>query len=242
MATLSASRRNSANSNPSTPRPSISGNSIPRMSSLNEEESALSANETNTCVNTNGLDKTESDLTQNEKIDCHVESIITKIDERIDIKKIEEDKNNESSLKYAKDNKNENMKTIRTRACSERSDSGISDCSSHITSSSCTSTPLLGKKFRINEEAEYNTTDDNKFNSTSTLILNNNRFSEECTDTDNKINLFHGNKSNNLNIIQEDRKSKPKKDEISDDKHNGLSLKLSNKIETFNGNTPVKCK
>lgn len=48
-------------------------------------------------------------------------------------------------------------KEVRTRACSERSDSGISDCSTytHLTSSSCNSTPLLGKKFPINEEGEY---------------------------------------------------------------------------------------
>lgn len=47
-------------------------------------------------------------------------------------------------------------KEVRTRACSERSDSGISDCSTHthVTSSSCNSTPLLGKKFPINEEGE----------------------------------------------------------------------------------------
>lgn len=39
------------------------------------------------------------------------------------------------------------------KSCSERSDSGISDCSV-LAACSCSSTPLLGKKFQINEEAE----------------------------------------------------------------------------------------
>lgn len=49
-------------------------------------------------------------------------------------------------------------KLYRTRSCSERSDSGISDCSNHALTSgscSCSSTPLLGKRFSINEEPEY---------------------------------------------------------------------------------------
>lgn len=52
----------------------------------------------------------------------------------------------------------EKKKLYRTRSCSERSDSGISDCSNHALTSgscSCTSTPLLGKRFSINEEPEY---------------------------------------------------------------------------------------
>lgn len=53
----------------------------------------------------------------------------------------------------------EKKKVYRTRSCSERSDSGISDCSNHASltsgSCSCTSTPLLGKRFSINEEPEY---------------------------------------------------------------------------------------
>lgn len=61
-------------------------------------------------------------------------------------------------------------KEVRTRACSERSDSGISDCSAHthVTSSSCNSTPLLGKKFSINEETEPCVS----FVSSATLHLN----------------------------------------------------------------------
>lgn len=54
--------------------------------------------------------------------------------------------------------KSEKKKLHRTRSCSERSDSGISDCSNHAVNSgscSCTSTPLLGKRYSISEEPEY---------------------------------------------------------------------------------------
>lgn len=66
-------------------------------------------------------------------------------------------------LKYAQEKHPESAekkKNYRTRSCSERSDSGISDCSNNPNpaasgSCSCSSTPLLGKKFSINEEPEY---------------------------------------------------------------------------------------
>lgn len=44
-------------------------------------------------------------------------------------------------------------KIARSRLCSERSDSGFSDCSIH-NSSPCSCTPLLSKKSRIKEESE----------------------------------------------------------------------------------------
>ncbi|RZC34745.1 nuclear anchorage protein 1-like, partial [Asbolus verrucosus] len=66
MATLSASRRNSANSSPTTPRPSITGNSVPRMSSLNEEntdsDNNASENETKSL--------TTEEILSNDKINC----------------------------------------------------------------------------------------------------------------------------------------------------------------------------
>lgn len=231
MATLSASRRNSSNSNPSTPRPSLSGNSVPKMSSLNEEASATAANDTNgTCEITNGFAKIDLDVTSDEKTDA-------------DIAKGEEsatDQIEETSREYLPKNMqklhNGNAKSVRARACSERSDSGISDCSSHITSSSCTSTPLLGKKFCINEEVEDNN-NDKRFSSSATLVLSNrlNKNNERnCS-----ISPFDSCNNDDKKIIQEDKKSLSNGDD--ENKHSGLSLKLSNKIETFNGSTPVKC-
>lgn len=222
MATLSASRRNSSNSNPSTPRQSLSGNSVPKMSSLNEEESAMATDDTNgTCEITNGFVKIDLDT----NIAKEEESIIDQTEETP----------RELLPKNMQKTSNGNAKTVRTRACSERSDSGISDCSSHITSSSCTSTPLLGKKFCINEEVEYNS-DDKKFSSSVTLMLSNRL---------NKNNEKNGSVSpyvpckNDMKVVQEDKK--PPSSEDEENKHAALSLKLSNKIETFNGSTPVKC-
>lgn len=66
--------------------------------------------------------------------------------------------NNNNEIDFAKNGDVEKKKLYRTRSCSERSDSGISDCSNHALTSgscSCTSTPLLGKRFSINEEPEY---------------------------------------------------------------------------------------
>lgn len=72
---------------------------------------------------------------------------------------LEEESNNNSETDFVKISETtEKKKVYRTRSCSERSDSGISDCSNHALTSgscSCTSTPLLGKRFSINEEPEY---------------------------------------------------------------------------------------
>lgn len=237
MATLSASRRNSANSNPTTPRQSLSGTgglltSVPRMTSVTEQENVALLNcDINSNSKNLNYNNTQTTLPENdEKTDNYV------------------------PLKILKDIKNENSKAYRSRACSERSDSGISDCSSHLTSSSCTSTPLLGKKFRISEETE------NGHESTNiTLILNSrNSISQERrqshdSETDK---VSEEDKSVEGDHIDEtdknDRKDKfisvlnvdglrisPEK---SVDGKPPLSLKISDKLGTFNGNKPTKCK
>lgn len=63
---------------------------------------------------------------------------------------------NEEKTDIETNRKDENCKRlIRNRACSERSDSGISDCSSHLTiNNSTASIPLLNAKYLINEEVE----------------------------------------------------------------------------------------
>lgn len=138
MATLSASRRNSAGtaaSAPSSPRPSIASNAnaaCNRMSSVNEED----AEDTATSRRENF----------NNEINAHQRTYTGSVSGKI--------------LKEICDLGETKKKLYRTRSCSERSDSGISDCSNHATTASssggsCTSTPLLGKKFCINEEPEY---------------------------------------------------------------------------------------
>lgn len=137
MATLSASRRNSASGSTSnSPRPSISGNLVPKMSSLNEEEPS----------NTN-QDSVTIDNNSFEHVECDSNNI--KTNENINSLKPEE-----VEVEEVKD-----PKATRNRICSERSDSGISDCSIHqINSNNCTcnNTPLLSKKLIIDEEPEQN--------------------------------------------------------------------------------------
>lgn len=125
MTKMSDSRRNSANSsNPATPRPSISGTLVPRMGSLEEEKLITKIQ---TSLITGSFD-------ENDEVSSDHKDVLTQLPKETGRSK----------------------KEVRTRACSERSDSGISDCSTHthVTSSSCNSTPLLGKKFPINEEGE----------------------------------------------------------------------------------------
>ncbi|VEN54177.1 unnamed protein product [Callosobruchus maculatus] len=207
MATLSASRRSSTNSctnsTPTTPRPSLSGASIPRMSSLCEEEKhragiqldleeeldddtftplkAVKEQPSSKAVRTRALDEDKLDLEDDrdhletsdtykplkaikdqpssqavhgtrafEAEEKHTSTLLDLEDDRDDL----ETSDTYMPLKAIKEQPS--AKAVRTRAFSERSDSGISDCSSHLTaSSSCTSTPLLGKKFCINEDVEY---------------------------------------------------------------------------------------
>lgn len=226
MATLSASRRNSANSNPNTPRQSLSGvatlASIPRMSSLTEQENMVTA--LDDCDNHKNFATKE---TISKEDDCC------------------------APLKVLKEIKNENNKAYRSRACSERSDSGISDCSSHLTSSSCTSTPLLGKKFRINEETESLDKSDSL-----TLILNSRNKIELTQSCDNdKISEEDNSSDSGKGIDDErDRIKTNGKDKIkvvvdsetkfemekAVDKKPPLNLKVADKIGTFNGNKNSK--
>ncbi|KRT83908.1 protein kinase, partial [Oryctes borbonicus] len=144
MATLSASRRNSSSSlSSNSPRPSISGNNQSRMSSLNEEESV-----TNNSIQTIAVIE---EKTSNEG------EVVQTIEENNN--KINADSKNTIENKLPDvikgvDKEMREKKTVRSRVCSERSDSGISDCSIHNQSCSCSSTPLLRKKFQINEEPE----------------------------------------------------------------------------------------
>lgn len=116
MATLSASRRNSASStnNNITARP-LTDCFTSKMSSLNEEE-AKGAEMISQKLN--GINEEKTDL-----------KLTNRVDEN-------------------------GRRLIRNRACSERSDSGISDCSSHLTANSVASTPLLNTKYLINEVVE----------------------------------------------------------------------------------------
>ncbi|GJQ79662.1 hypothetical protein Trydic_g8731 [Trypoxylus dichotomus] len=129
MVTLSSNKPKSPSGlSSNSPRPSISGNSHSRMSSLNEEELGTTNNHQTTLSAEKNSKETET------------------------LRTVEENNNINGDSKSNLENK---LPNVRSRVCSERSDSGISDCSTHNQSScSCTSTPLLRKKFRINEEPE----------------------------------------------------------------------------------------
>lgn len=238
MATLSASRRNSSNSNPTTPRQSLSGTgglltSVPRMSSLTEQENVALLN---------------CDINSNNK-NLHYNNTQTTLPET------DETTDNYVPLKILKDIKNENSKAYRSRACSERSDSGISDCSSHLTSSSCTSTPLLGKKFRISEETENGNESTN-----ITLILNSrNSISQERrhshdSETDKASEEDKSVEGDKVVTDETDKNGEDKfvsvlnidglrlSPDKSVDGKPPLSLKISDKLGTFNSNKPTKCK
>lgn len=226
MATLSASRRNSSNSNPNTPRQSLSGTvtvtSMPRMSSLTEQDKLAIVNCDNMNSNNRNLKTDENVLPDSDQItDSYV------------------------PIKVLQDIKNENAKAYRTRACSERSDSGISDCSSHLTSSSCTSTPLLGKKFRINEEETENCENSNNLtlvlNSRNTLSLE--RRQSHDSDADKIIEEDETDKmceqAKITNILSMDNRLSPDKNLEGKPP---LNVKISEKIGTFNGSKPTKSK
>lgn len=146
MATLSASRRNSggSNSKPGGQRISTADHTMCKMSSLNEEHSCDT--ELPDSLQNNKLDNSEcaSKLVANSVV----------ITNKILHTATESKEDNQKSVLC----ENNNQKQLyRTRSCSERSDSGISDCSNHALTSgscSCTSTPLLSKRFSINEEPE----------------------------------------------------------------------------------------
>jgi hypothetical protein len=199
MATLSASRRNSANSTPSTPRPSITGNSVPRMSSLNEEE----ANS-----NINILENVIKSLPEEILTDDKISPVMKENGDHFD------------------------KKIIRRRACSERSDSGISDCSSHLTtSSSCTSTPLLGKKFPINEEPELQ----KKASEVDTAF----QFISSSSITLSSTAL--GPIKASEEVIEEVNDETNSSDLSTEDKKLNNVLKLESKIDTLTKRATAKC-
>lgn len=77
------------------------------------------------------------------------------------------------------------------KTCSERSDSGFSDCSVQATCS-CSSTPLLGKKFQINEEVETiakttNLVSDDELDSSAQVFLKSS--STVASDTNSKSSV-----------------------------------------------------
>lgn len=174
MATLSASRRNSANSAPSTPRPSLSG----KMSSLCEENADENEDEVSPIDNVSSA--SVDDLPEND-----------------------EGKNGLPIDEYC-DSLGRNA--VQTRTCSNRSDSGVSDCSSHLTSSSCNSTPLLKKKLLISDTSHLIKdfdidTSPPKFVSNTSIILSN-------SPAANKSNSFQSisNEKNNVYISTEENK------------------------------------
>lgn len=125
MATLSATRRNSStNSTSNSPRSSLSGTLTTRMSSLNEED-------TTNPTNPLSVDQPEYSTYVDTSDLCDTNT---------------NNDNESSSLSISK--------KIRNRAFSERSDSGISDCSVQQTNSN-NCTPLLSKKLTITEEPEF---------------------------------------------------------------------------------------
>ncbi|KAK9886789.1 hypothetical protein WA026_018441 [Henosepilachna vigintioctopunctata] len=264
MATLSASRRNSANnSTPTTPRQSLTGNNVnsmvmSRMSSLNEENmfnDEINSFHSLTIADTveevdqyeeetdniiaeveitnpseeetipeglsgDGVEILENDITidlPNDEMGYQVmkgEERETREDPEATNEIVETVTPYEYERKLI--NQHDSSKSVKMRSCTERSDSGIS-CSSHLTSSSCTSTPLLGKKFSINEEPEYRGStlaDSNEslnFNSSKLLTLSSKFESRENLTNKQKDfyssddNLRHAVRCKNVNVKLEDK-------------------------------------
>lgn len=211
MATLSASRRNSANSTPNTPRPSLTGGTVnspimSRISGLNVENNSLVENhfhsltledtvpEVDQSEEENSSNQSEEDRRDEEEEEINVKAdevdeiqgnslenmttIDTNGNYEIKEKKIKNESDSDETQQveevYKDRSSKQSPKSVKGRSCTERSDSGIS-CSSHLTTSSCTSTPLLGKKFSIIEEPElrrHNLADSNEsLNYTSSKLL-----------------------------------------------------------------------
>lgn len=165
MATLSASRRNSGGTNSTStpsPRPSLSGNNISRMSSLNEEDTIPEYIQENASV---CLTDMNSDAAKTEP--PAINKVLTSVvDNRTECENI---------VPLVDVNDVEFEKSSRMRVCSERSDSGISDCSVVPAQSNTNATPLLSKKFSINEET------DNSITIATKNIINNNSTNNEQT-------------------------------------------------------------
>lgn len=212
MATLSASRRNSAasSSTSNSPRPSLSGALMSRMSSLNEEET-LSTN--NDVSGTNGVFKTVVCNNANASTKHSSEYKLNQNGDSLKCIPITEETNNEIIIDEYGDDK-ENFMLNHNRVCSERSDSGFSDCSA-AASCSCTSTPLLSKKFCINEESAENIECDEldyKFNKMHLKKVYKNEEMYNKTNLDKNINGnstktdLIKNKTNHDNVNEFDKK------------------------------------
>ncbi|KAL3284834.1 hypothetical protein HHI36_018973 [Cryptolaemus montrouzieri] len=266
MATLSASRRNSANnSTPNTPRPSLTGSTVnsmmmSRMSSLNEENmfiDELTTSRSMTIADTveevKQSEENLNDVTEIKVTDPEVEGVTSEpegtwtVEETTveDIsnnnvikRELVEEKRNEKcestrqsspdvTETYISNNGNCSPKAVKVRSCTERSDSGIS-CSSHLTSSSCTSTPLLGKKFSINEEAEFrrpNIADSN----------------ESLNFTASKLVTLTSKFESKENLTSKDKDLANPSEECmrNASRCRGVNIKLEDKIGTFeNGKSP----
>ena len=133
------------------------------------------------------------------------------------------------------ENVDDTKKTIHGRACTERSDSGISDCSSHLTSSSCTSTPLFGKKIPIDEEPELDTGTlhedvPSPLEEQSAVVLNTPKDNSCLKDVSEQTNSSNESSSTEASFddINETKKS------------NGLNLE--SKIDTLTKRATAKCK
>lgn len=124
------------------------------MSSLNEEESQKLEKRTsnslprNMCLCERVPERDEKQPLTNVEEDAATQTMGVEDDCSTDEEEVNKIIQDAGSVEESKDFGKRAGKT-----CSERSDSGFSDCSV-LVSNSCTSTPLLGKKFQINEEVE----------------------------------------------------------------------------------------
>lgn len=143
MATLSASRRNLAtnNASSSTPRQSVSGGNMSRMSSLNEED--LLENVSESVAECPEVLTVSSDATcakTNHNTDNNNEIILPPTQPKPTTESPETPNEITDTEQFS-----------RMRIFSERSDSGISDCSVVPTANT---TPLLSKIISASEEAD----------------------------------------------------------------------------------------
>ena len=148
MSNLSANRRNSGiNSVPSSPRPSVMGNPVSRMSSLNEEVTTMS---------------------DSNKIDKEIQQNVKEIEEF-------EPKGGDDKIDDAIKGQTHQKKPVANKMCSQRSDSGISDCSIHNSvTCSCLSLPSLDRRIKLDELTSSEGFDDdvNEYKGTEETDIN----------------------------------------------------------------------
>ncbi|KAH1008358.1 hypothetical protein HUJ05_008917 [Dendroctonus ponderosae] len=270
MTNLSNSRRNSANSNPNTPRTSISGSLVPRMGSLEEEKmNGKVENLFTTSIVTESFDENDETAeespeaskppdngdfesynshenstlnspTTTEELDVPLvassditDNVPEEVVDIVDPHELSEDVLTQLPKDLTGEQNFKAKKEVRTRACSERSDSGISDCSTytHLTSSSCNSTPLLGKKFPINEEGEYKFkahSDETSYVSSTSINLTSNMLHKE--------NLRGSSEESDVS------KSSSQDSELRPARTRRFAGRLGSKIECFQANAVNKSK